>query len=282
MLPSPAAPDEVVVATGLQVTYGAQQVLTDVDLTVRRGEVLAVIGANGSGKSTLVRALIGLVPIRAGSVRLFGSARLGRAERERIGYVPQRVGAASGVPSTVAEVVASGLHSGVFRRTGRHARASVDRALQATGIQQLRNRPVEALSGGQQQRVLIARALVRDPELLLLDEPLAGVDLEQQSAFADTLRTLAGQDRTIILVLHEFGPLAPLLTRVVSLDGGRVEFDASPGDAPEHCETNDMPAWVRSAHDRAHPHDHVHPHDDPQQPGAEWVPEALPARGPHR
>ena len=266
----------------LRVAYGAHRVLNDIDLTVRRGEVLALIGANGSGKSTLIRSLIGLVPVSAGDVQLFGSSRFGRSERERIGYVPQRVTAASGVPSTVAEVVESGLYSSVFHRTGRRGRKAVDRALAATDIERLRARPVEALSGGQQQRVLIARALVRDPELLLLDEPLAGVDLEQQAAFAETLRRLAADNRTIILVLHEFGPLAPLLTRVVSLDGGRIEFDASPQDAPERCETNDMPAWVNAAHDRAHRHDHVHPHDDPEVPGAEWVPEALPARGTHQ
>lgn len=268
--------DEIVVTEGLNVAYGARSVLTDINLSVRRGEVLAVIGANGSGKSTLVRSLIGLIPSTSGTVRLFGRNRLGRAERERIGYVPQRVTATSGVPSTVSEVVESGVHSGVFRRTTRHRRQAVDRALAATGLQKLRHRGVEALSGGQQQRVLIARALVRDPELLLLDEPLAGIDLDQQAAFADTLRRLAAEDRTIILVLHEFGPLAPLLTRVISLEDGRIAVDASPEKVPEHCESNDMPDWVHAAHD------HVHPHDNPEQPGAEWVPEALPARGTHQ
>ena len=283
MRPSPSTTDDVVVATRrLHVAYGAHRVLTDIDLTVRRGETLAVIGANGSGKSTLIRSLIGLVPVASGTVRMFGSSRFGRAERERIGYVPQRVSASGGVPSTVAEVVESGLHSGIFRRTSRHSRQAVDRALAATGIERLRSRPVEALSGGQQQRVLIARALVRDPELLLLDEPLAGVDLEQQAAFAETLRALAADDRTIILVLHEFGALASLLTRVISLDGGRIEFDATPENAPARCATNDMPEWVHAAHDRVRRHDHVHPHDTPEQPGAEWVPEALPARGTHQ
>lgn len=279
---SPSTSNDVVVTDGLNAAYGAHRVLTDINLTVRRGEVLAVIGTNGSGKSTLIRSLIGLIPGTTGKVRLFGNERFGRPERERIGYVPQRVSAAAGVPSTVAEVVESGLHSGIFRRTSRHNRQAVERALAATDIEALRTRPVETLSGGQQQRVLIARALVREPELLLLDEPLAGVDLAQQAAFADTIRALAAQDRTIVLVLHEFGPLADLLTRVISLDGGRIEFDASPQDAPERCAANDMPDWVQAAHEHAHLHDHVHPHDDPQQPGAEWVPEALPARRTHQ
>lgn len=270
-------PDDIVVTTrALRVSYGARPVLNDIDLTVRRGEILAVIGANGSGKSTLIRAIIGLVPTSGGTVEVFGRTKLHRRERERIGYVPQRVTAVGGVPSTVHEVVESGLHSGLFRWVGKRSRHVIEHALEATGLTDLRTRPVEDLSGGQQQRVLIARALVREPELLLLDEPLAGVDLEQQAAFAQTLRTLAQQGRTIILILHEFGALADLLTRVISLDGGRIEFDASPHDAPQHCETNDMPAWVLAAHD------HVHPHEDPEQPGAEWVPEALPARGIHQ
>lgn len=256
------------------MSYGAREVLRGIDLTVPDGEVLALIGANGSGKSTLVRALIGLVPIASGEVEVLGARRLGRGEREQVGYVPQRVGAAGGVPATVTEVVRSGLHSGLLRRTTKHWRPALEEALEATGLQDLRHRPVADLSGGQQQRVLIARALIRRPRLLLLDEPMAGVDLDQQASFADTLGMLAGNGHTIILVLHEFGAIAPLLTRVISLSGGRVEFDARPDDAPDaHCETNDQPDWVRAAHD------HVHPHDDPHPHGAAWLPETLPARG---
>ncbi|WP_166741787.1 metal ABC transporter ATP-binding protein [Cumulibacter soli] len=275
---SPSTDQDVVVQTrGLRAAYGSHTVLSDINLTVRRGEVLAIIGSNGSGKSTLMRSLIGLIPDRTGTVTLFGRDRITPAERKRIGYVPQRVSAASGVPSTVVEVVESGLLSGIFHRTGgARRRAAVDAALEATAITDLRSRPVAALSGGQQQRVLIARALVREPELLLLDEPLAGVDLEQQAAFATTLRTIAAADRTIILVLHEFGPIAPLLTRVISLDGGKVQYDASPQDAPTHCESNDKPSWVHAAHD------HVHPHEAPEPGGAEWVPEVLSMRGSER
>ena len=123
--------------------------------------------------------------------------------------------------------------------------------------------------------MLIARALARRPKLLILDEPLAGVDLDQQSAFARTLHGLAVRGHTVILVLHEFGPIAPLLTRVISLADGRIEFDARPDDAPEHCETNDQPSWVRAAHDHVHRHDDVHEH------GHDWLPDALPTRGTH-
>lgn len=278
---SPVSPDEVVVnARDVRVSYGNREVLTGIDLTVRRGEVLAIIGANGSGKSTLVRAIIGLAPVTGGSVEVFGDRRLTRRSRERIGYVPQRVSAAGGVPATVTEVVRSGLHSGLFRRTTRDWRPALEEALAVTGLQDMAMRPVAELSGGQQQRVLIARALIRRPQLLILDEPLAGVDLDQQAIFADTLRRLSTAGHTIILVLHEFGAIAPLLDRVISLQHGKIEFEARPEDVDDHCATNDYPDWVRSAHDRAElTHDHVHPHEGPESSGEPWMPEALPARG---
>ncbi|WP_228389517.1 metal ABC transporter ATP-binding protein [Cumulibacter manganitolerans] len=274
--PNDRADVPVVESRDLYVSYGTRPVVRGVDLTVRRGEVLAVIGANGSGKSTLVKALIGLVPVSSGEVRIFGNRRIGRREREQIGYVPQRVGAAGGVPATVTEVVRSGLHSGLLRRTSKDWRTALDEALEATGLQDLRHRPVAALSGGQQQRVLIARALIRRPQLLILDEPLAGVDLDQQASFAQTLARISGHGHTIILVLHEFGAIGPLLTRVISLADGVIDFDARPEDAQLHCETNDQPDWVRAAHD------HTHPHDDPHQEHTPWMPQALPAREAHQ
>ena len=276
--PAPSQPpgEPIVETRDLHVSYGARPVLRGIDLTVPRGEVLAVIGANGSGKSTLIKALIGLAPVASGEVRLFGSTRLGRREREQIGYVPQRVSAAGGVPATVTEVVRSGLHSGLFRRTTKNWRPALDAALEATGLPDLRNRPVSALSGGQQQRVLIARALVRSPQLLILDEPLAGVDLDQQASFAHTLDQIAKAGHTIILVLHEFGAIGPLLTRVISLADGVIDFDARPEDAPQECETNDQPDWVRAAHD------HVHPHDNPHPDRTTWLPETLPTPEAHR
>ena len=230
------------------VLLGGRPVLRGIDLTVTAGEVVAVLGANGSGKSTLVRALVGAVPISSGSVALLGHP-LGRGlPWERLGYVPQRVSAATGVPATAAEVVGSGLLHGRRLWPPRHAHRRVHEALDLVGLDHHAQRPVRELSGGQQQRVLIARALVREPDLLVLDEPVAGVDLPSQQAFATTLSRLAERGTTVLVVLHELGALAPLVQRAVVLRHGAVVHDGAP---------------PRPTHDHgADEHDHVHPHDD--------------------
>nr|WP_297426891.1 ATP-binding cassette domain-containing protein [uncultured Actinotalea sp.] len=239
---------DVLTAAGLRVTLGGATILHDVDLTVTDGEVVGLLGANGSGKSTLVRALVGVVPLERGTVRLFGEPLGRRTPWERVGYVPQRVSVASGVPATAHEVVVSGLLHGRRLLPPRHAGRRADEALELMGLGHLGHRACQELSGGQQQRVLIARALVRDPDLLLLDEPVAGVDLPSQEAFARALGDLAAAGTTVVVVLHELGALAPLVRRAVVLRHGRVVHDgAPPAPAPGHA---------------APGHDHVHPHDD--------------------
>ena len=148
------------------------------------------MGANGSGKSTLVRALTGLLPLTAGSLELFGTPFDEFADWRRVGFVPQRVGAGSGVPASVWEVVASGrlTHRRLLRPLSKADRRAIDEALAVVGLADRARDGVSQLSGGQQQRTLIARALAGEPELFFLDEPTAGVDLPNQL----TLATLAG------------------------------------------------------------------------------------------
>ena len=234
-------------ARGVTVVLGGSTILHDVDLRVDDGDVVALLGANGSGKSTLVRALVGVVPLARGAVELLGSP-LGRAVPwHRIGYVPQRVTAATGVPATATEVVLSGTLHGNRVLPPRGARARARQALDAVGLGDHVDRAVRELSGGQQQRVLIARALVRRPDLLLLDEPVAGVDLPSQQAFAGALATLAASGTTILVVLHELGALTPLIRRAVVLRHGAVVHDGEP-PAPhkEHAGPE---------------HEHLHPHE---------------------
>lgn len=240
------------------VTYGQRPVLRGVHLTVEPGEVVANLGTNGSGKSTLVRAALGLVPLARGSVRLFGTP-LGRFRQwRRIGYVPQRVGATSGVPATVAEVVGSGrlARRGVLRPPGRADRAAVAAALAAVGLTERAGDPVSTLSGGQQQRTLIARALAGEPEALVLDEPTAGVDAASQEAFARALRSFVDGGGTVVLVAHELGPLRPLVTRAVVVHHGEIVHEgAVPEPAGHHAEPD---------------HDHVHPHDPSDRHAGMW------------
>ncbi len=242
----------VVDATGVRVRLGGSVILHHVDLSVGSGEVVALLGANGSGKSTLVRALVGALPAEAGRIELFGH-RLGpQVPWQRIGYVPQRVSAASGVPATACEVVMSGtLHHRRLLRP-RDARGRACAALATVGLEAAVDRPVRELSGGQQQRVLIARALVRVPDLLVLDEPVAGVDLPSQQVFAEVLGDLTARGATVLVVLHELGALAPLIQRAVVLRHGAVAHDGPPPrPRPEHAGPD---------------HEHLHPHDGDDGP----------------
>lgn len=234
--PAPPGADPVDLQDGA-VAIGGRPVLRHVDLRVRAGEFVALMGANGSGKSTLVRALVGLRPLASGRLSLFGT-ELGRFhDWARIGYVPQRGGAASGVPASVLEVVASGrlTRRRLLRPLGRADRQAVADALEVVGLSDRARDSVATLSGGQQQRVLIARALAGRPELFFLDEPTAGVDRANQQALADALAVLKARGATIVLVAHELGPLAGLVDRSVVMRHGRVAYDGPAlGDHAAH------------------------------------------------
>lgn len=243
---------------GGAVAIGGRPILRGIDLTVSAGEFVALMGANGSGKSTLVRALTGLHPLAAGSLRLFGTPYDQFHEWRRVGYVPQRGSAGSGVPASVWEVVASGrlTHRPLFRRLGRNDRAAITDALEVVGLADRAGDGVSTLSGGQQQRVLIARALAGEPELFFLDEPTAGVDLPNQEVLAESLATLSGRGATIVLVAHELGPMAPLIDRAVVMRDGRVTYDGPPL-------THDQAHHPDLAMVHVDALDHGHHHDEP-------------------
>ncbi|MEV6396711.1 metal ABC transporter ATP-binding protein [Streptomyces sp. NPDC051907] len=248
--------EPVITVRGAQASLGSRPVLRGIDLTVQPGEVVALLGANGSGKSTAVRSLIGQVPLTGGSISLFGAELRRFRQWSRVGYVPQRTTAASGVPATVREVVSSGRLSRTrLGRLSRADKAAVERAMELVGLADRAKDSVSALSGGQHQRVLIARALASSPELLIMDEPMAGVDLVSQDVLAGTLREQVAAGTTVLLVLHELGALEPLIDRAVVLRDGCVVHDGPP---PEAVGQHALPG-----------HDHVHPHaaDEPLRTG---------------
>ena len=226
----PGGADHPVTVTNASVSIDGRPILRRIDLDVRTGEFVALMGANGSGKSTLVRAMTGLLPVTGGEIRLFGTPLHQFQDWRRLGFVPQRVGATSGVPASVWEIVASGrlTRRRLFRPLSRADRAIVDGAIEAVGLTAKRSEGVGSLSGGQQQRVLIARALAGEPDLFFLDEPTAGVDLPNQMALADTLSSLKSSGATVVLVAHELGPLADLVDRAVVMRDGRVAYDGPP------------------------------------------------------
>ena len=220
----------VIDARGLTVAIGGRPVLRGIDLHVQDGQFVALMGANGSGKSTLVRALTRLWPLTGGTAELFGTPLDRFHDWHRVGFVPQRNTAASGVPASVWEVVASGRLSRrrLLRPLSRTDREAIRDALEVVGLSRRHADRVSQLSGGQQQRVLIARALAGEPDLFFLDEPTAGVDLPNQQALADALAELKHRGATILLVAHELGPLAELVDRSV------VMRDPALGDPHTH------------------------------------------------
>ena len=210
------------------VAIDGRPVLRGLNLEVRTGDFLALMGANGSGKSTLVRALTGLLPLTGGTLELYGTPIDHFEDWSRLGYVPQRAGAGSGVPTSVWEIVASGRlgRRRLFRPLSRVDRVAIADALDVVGLAHRAKDGIHRLSGGQQQRVLIARALAGEPEMLLLDEPTAGVDLTNQRALAATL--------------HEVGA-----------DGGRGESDEHRGDQRAlHERQRQEVEHLGQAHDR--------------------------------
>jgi len=215
--------------------YEYTQVLKNISLRVEEGDFLAILGPNGSGKSTLLKLLLGLLKPMVGEVQLFGQSTENFRHREWIGYVSQKSNAFnSGFPATVEEVVKSGLTKkvGLFKKMPKDASDMVEKALKSVGMEQFRLRNIGQLSGGQQQRVFIARALISDPKVLILDEPTVGIDHENVQSFYDMLAKLnEEQNKTIILVTHDVDTVSNRISHVACLNqtihfhGFKKEFD---------------------------------------------------------
>jgi zinc transport system ATP-binding protein len=217
---------------GVWFSHGEVRVLEDINLAVQPGDFLGLIGPNGSGKTTLLRIVLGLLRPERGSARLFGKPPTEFREWSRVGYVPQRATIDPTLPATVDEVVATGLvpTQGLFRRPGPRERARIGEVLARVGMEAHRSTRIGALSPGQQQRVLIARALVSDPELLILDEPTTGVDPEAQTSFYALLHHLNRErEVTLILVSHDVGVVANEVNKLACLNR-RLVFHGRPAD----------------------------------------------------
>lgn len=268
--PLTAAPTVLEIANG-SVAIAGRPILRHINLRVTAGEFVALMGANGSGKSTLVRALTGLRPLAAGRLTIFGTGHGDFGDWHRIGFVPQRASAVSGVPTSVWETVASGrlTRRKLLRPLLPRDRRAIREALEVVGLEDRIRDGISTLSGGQQQRVLIARALAGEPELFFLDEPNAGVDLPNQQALATALATLKERGATVVLVAHELGPMAPLVDRAVVMRDGRIAYDGLPladhevhgplfSDAASHHHHHDGPAAPDHAPGVASPLDTEH------------------------
>lgn len=225
----------VVELRGAAFGYGEQAVVRGVDLRIDPGETLAVLGPNGCGKSTLVKGLLGLNDHVGGDVHLFGTPLESFTRRSLLGYVPQRHTLSTSVAATAEEIVAVGRlpHQGLFARRSREDRRIVDGALELVGLRDAARVDVSTLSGGQQRRVLIARALAARPEVLVMDEPTAGVDASSQRALVEVLRRLVDLGTTLLVVTHEVAPLRAVLSRAVTMRSGQIVHDGPIGEVTE-------------------------------------------------
>lgn len=218
--------------TGGGVELGGDEILRGVNLTVPAGEFLALLGQNGTGKTTLLRALLGLQPLSTGTLEVLGVPIRRFRDWPRIGYVPQHLVASGAVPVSVREVVSAGMIEPARRlRRPRDGSARVRGALERVDLWHRRSDSFHTLSGGQQRRVMIAAVLAKGADVLLLDEPTAGVDRESVALLHGLLAELSGDGATVVLVSHELGVLEDLVSRVVVLGrrpGGSVLYDGPP------------------------------------------------------
>jgi manganese/zinc/iron transport system ATP- binding protein len=207
----------------LTVAYADQPVLWDIDLAVPAGDKMAIVGPNGAGKSTLIKAAMGLVPAVAGEVRVFGRPFVkGRGE---IAYVPQRSSLEWDFPTDVLDVVTMGTYGslGWFRRPGKAESERARAALDEVAMGAFECRPIAQLSGGQQQRVLLARALVQQAPILMLDEPFQGVDAPTERAIAEVLDRLSDDGKTVIVVHHDLQTVPEYFDSVLLLNVRAIE-----------------------------------------------------------
>ncbi|NEX45884.1 metal ABC transporter ATP-binding protein [Pseudotabrizicola algicola] len=241
----------LIAADHLCVRFGGSEVLHDVSIAVQPGEIVTIVGPNGSGKSTLLRALLGIVPAAQGRVQ--------RAPGLRIGYVPQRLALDRSLPMTVRRFLSLPV---------RVSDAAASQALARVGVPAVAQMQMSSLSGGQLQRVLLARALLSDPQLLVLDEPTQGLDQPGEAGFYQLIEDVRAQSGVaVLMVSHDLHVVMAASDRVVCLNG-HVCCEGTPhvvSSAPEYralfgLGTKGALALYQHVHDHDHGHDHAHAH----------------------
>ena len=220
--------EEILKVENLCFDYSDASVLRDVSFSLHRGDFLGIIGANGAGKSTLIKIILTLLPMGSGKITLFGEDLSKFTEHCKIGYVAQKANSFNtSFPATVKEVVMANLYSrkGMFGRYGKEDMAKLEKALSQVGMEGFEDKMIGKLSGGQQQRIFIARALISEPELLLMDEPTVGVDAKSARQIMDIISGLNKQGMTIIMTNHDTPELVRVSTKLlIFCEHGNGEF----------------------------------------------------------
>jgi zinc transport system ATP-binding protein len=213
----PVEKDMVLHFENVSFSYRNLSVLSHTSFHIHQGEFIALAGPNGAGKTTILKLILGLEVPSTGTIQVLGTSPVNA--RNRVGYVPQQAGFDEAFPITVEEVVSMGALRPLSRRFAPGGREAVKKALDRTATASLAARPYTALSGGQRRRVLVARALASAPELLILDEPTANMDLESEARLSHTLACLKG-NTTILVVTHDMEFVSSLTSRVLCLERG--------------------------------------------------------------
>jgi len=240
--------EEIIRVKEVSFYYDSIPALEDINLSVVRGDFLAIIGPNGSGKTTLLKLMVGLLKPTSGQIFLFGQEIEKFRDWHRIGYIQQKaINFDPHFPISVEEVISSSLNSNpkIRNKFKSNQKQRIMDSLATVGLEKLIDRPINTLSGGQQQRVLIARALVTEPEILLLDEPTTGVDLKAQEEFYDLLGRLNKEYHlTIVLVTHDFGIVNRHVNKVACLNQKLVYH----GQHEEFCSSSVVQEFLKGGH----------------------------------
>ncbi len=203
----------------LSISYRDELVVDNVEVYVKNGSMTAIIGPNGAGKTTMLKGMLGLIPLVSGTTVFYGQASLAQV-RKQIAYVPQKSMVNWDFPTTVRDVAVMGryVHLGWIKRPSKEDYRLADQALELVGMSSFYNRQISELSGGQKQRVFIARALTQQPELLILDEPLQGVDIKTEQTIIATLKELQAQGKTILAVHHNLNNVADIFDEAILIN----------------------------------------------------------------
>lgn len=242
----------VVELQNVSFAYGGTLVLDNISFSVEKGDLLGMIGPNGAGKTTLFSCMLGLLSGYSGTIRIFGEdIKNNSGVFRRIGYIPQRMAVDRNFPATVEEIVALGITHASKSKTSKER---ISAALETVGLAAIKGGRIGELSGGQQQRVLIAKAIVNDPELLILDEPATGIDLETQNKFYSLLRSLNKAGMTIIWSSHDLDAVSSLASDVACVNRSMFFH----GEAHEFFEDPEKVKMYSESSMQKHMHDHHH------------------------
>lgn len=216
--------NSVISVKGLSVSYERKRVLANIFLEIKKGRVIGVVGPNGAGKSTLFKAILGLIDINTGLIKVDGQEV--EKVRKRMAYVPQKNDVDWKFPATVYDIVLMGRypHKNVLQRLSKEDHEIAEHALVETGMMRFKNRQIGELSGGQQQRVFLARALCQQAEVFFLDEPFVGVDITTEEKIITILKSLAAEGKTLLVVHHDLSTVDDYFDDVILLNQRLISY----------------------------------------------------------